>query len=371
MVGLQRAIDLGGRSAYLYSCRVERNDILAGNDGGIFATGAVAPGGNARRRREQDCDRRAGDRRRRRRDGRLERDQRHVSESAGTGTEGIVVAQGTIGVAARPRSHHGEPRPRPNGDGTFALRTAVRTFILKQNILTRVGAGIAIEGKGSAERVAVDNNELFDVAAREGADTPFGIVLLRADSIAVAGNTLAGVGVGATGIPARAGIVAVAADDIRVAGNVVDTVGPQSEGGFLGLAVGIVVSGPFNAASVSDNSARFGTDRLAPSEGTWTALMVMSAGASNVMRLGAGKAVVQVDGGAVVLTNGWAFLAGLRSDHAVIAANKLSGGGELPACFSPAWAATSWRRATTSRTPAANPPARSSRHRQSRPRRTG
>jgi hypothetical protein len=131
----------------------------------------------------------------------------------------------------------------------------------------------------------------------------------------------------------RAGIVAVAADDIRVTGNVVDTVGPQSEGGFLGLAIGIAVSGPFNAASVSDNSARFSADRLAPSEGTWTALMVMSAGASNVMRLGGGKAVVQVNGGAVVLTNGWAFLAAPRSDHAVIASNKLSGGGELPACF--------------------------------------
>jgi hypothetical protein len=215
----------------------------------------------------------------------------------------------------------------------IALRTAVRTFMVKQNILTRVGAGIAIEGKGSAERVAVDNNELFDVAAREGADTPFGILLLRAESMAVAGNTLAGIGAGATSIPVRAGIVAVAADDIRVTGNVVDTVGPQSEGGFLGLAVGIVVSGPFNAASVSDNSARFGTDRFAPSEGTWTALMVMSAGASNVMRLGAGKAVVQVDGGAVVLTNGWAFLAAVRTDHAVISSNKLTGGGALPACF--------------------------------------
>ena len=250
----------------------------------------------------------------------------------GTGTEGIVVAQGAIGVAPGHVRITGN-RVHDRTGTAIALRTAVRTFMVKQNILTRVGAGIAIEGKGSAERVAVDNNELFDVAAREGADTPFGIVLLRAESMAVAGNTLAGVGAGATSIPVRAGIVAVAADDIRVTGNVVDTVGPQSEGGFLGLAVGIVVSGPFNAASVSDNSARFGTDRLAPSEGTWTALMVMSAGASNVMRLGAGKAVVQVDGGAVVLTNGWAFLAALRTDHAIIASNKLTGGGELPACF--------------------------------------
>ena len=116
-------------------------------------------------------------------------------------------------------------------------------------------------------------------------------------------------------------------------GNVVDTVGPQSEGGFLGLAVGIVVSGPFNAASVSDNSARFGTGRSFPSEGSWNALMVMSAGASNVAHLGGGKAIVRVNDGAVVLTNGWAFLANLRRDNALIGSNKLTGGGALPTCF--------------------------------------
>jgi hypothetical protein len=61
--------------------------------------------------------------------------------------------------------------------------------------------------------------------------------------------------------------------------------------------------------------------------------MVMSAGASNVIRLGAGKAVVAVTGGAVVLTNGWGFFAAARTDHAVVASNTLTGGGALPTCF--------------------------------------
>ena len=306
--------------------------MLAGNAGGIVATGAVLPGGSLDVVGNKIATGGAGivvgadatvD----------SNVVNHTSPGAsGTGTDGIVVAQGGIGVAPGHVRITGNRVHDRTGTG-IALRTAVRTFMVKQNILTRVGAGIAIEGKGAAERVAVENNELFDVAARDGADTPFGIVVLRASSLVVAGNTLAGVGVGATGIPVRAGIVAVAADDIRVTGNVVDTVGPQAEGGFLGLAVGIAVSGPFDAASVSDNSARFGTDRLAPSEGTWTALMVMSDGASNVTRLGAGKGVVQVNGGAVVLTNGWAFLANLRTDHAVIGSNRLTGGGALPACF--------------------------------------
>src|SRR5262249_44125441 len=43
--GFNRAVDLGGRSAYLYSCRVERNEALAGQQGGIVVTGVVAPGG--------------------------------------------------------------------------------------------------------------------------------------------------------------------------------------------------------------------------------------------------------------------------------------------------------------------------------------
>jgi hypothetical protein len=332
LVGLQRAIDLGGRSAYLYACRVERNEILAGDDGGILATGIVAPGGTLDVVGNKIATGGTGivvgpD---------VTVDSNVVNHPSpgerGTGTEGIVVAE--AGIGGRPGHVRVTGNRVHDRTGTgIALRTPVRTFMVKQNILTRVGAGIAIEGKGSAERVAVDNNELYDVAAREEADTPFGIVLLRAESMAVAGNTLAGVGVGATSVPVRVGIAAVAADDIRVTRNVVDTVGPQGQGGFLGLAVGIVVSGPFNAASISDNSARFGTDRPFPSEGTWNALMVMSAGASNVTHLGGGKAIVRVDDGAVVLTNGWAFLANLRRDNAVIGANTMTGGGALPTCF--------------------------------------
>ena len=41
----ERGIDLGGLSAYLYACRVARNEVLSGRSGGIVATGAVAPGG--------------------------------------------------------------------------------------------------------------------------------------------------------------------------------------------------------------------------------------------------------------------------------------------------------------------------------------
>src|SRR5262249_55957854 len=45
VVGQAAGIDLGGRSAYFFSCRVADNEGLAGQSGGIVATGAAGPGG--------------------------------------------------------------------------------------------------------------------------------------------------------------------------------------------------------------------------------------------------------------------------------------------------------------------------------------
>jgi hypothetical protein len=52
------------------------------------------------------------------------------------------------------------------------------------------------------------------------------------------------------------------------------------------------------------------------------------------VRFGGGKAVVPVSGGnAVVLTNAWACAAIVRTDHAAVASNTLSGGGVIPTWF--------------------------------------
>jgi len=213
----------------------------------------------------------------------------------------------------------------------IALRTPVQTWMVKENIVQDVGVGIAIEGQGAAERVAVDNNEVFDVASNEGATTAFGIVLTRASSAVLIGNTVARVGQASTGATLRAGVLVFAIEDLRVAQNVINEIGPA--GGFLGSASGLVIVGPFDAASVSDNTSRFGADVVAPTDGSWNALLVQSAGAGNLVRAGAGKAVVPVTNGAVVLTSGWGYLAALRPDHANVSSNTLAGGGPLPACF--------------------------------------
>jgi hypothetical protein len=328
--GFNRAIDLGGRSAYLYSCRVERNEALAGDDGGIVANGVVAPGGSLDVVGNKVATTGPGivvgaD---------AVVDSNVVNRLAptgrGAGGDGIVVARGGF------RQQAGHVRITGNrvhdraGTG-IALRTPVVTWMVKENVVQDVGVGIAIEGQGAAERVAVDNNEVLDVAANESASTAFGIVLTRATSAALIGNTVARVGELSTGATVRAGVLVFAVEDVHVSQNVVNEIGPS--GGFLGLASGLVVVGPFEAASISDNTSRFGAAVAAPSDGSWNALLIQSAGVANLVRAGAGKAVVPVSNGAVVLTNGWGYLAAPRADHANVSSNTLAGGGPLPTCF--------------------------------------
>jgi hypothetical protein len=157
-----------------------------------------------------------------------------------------------------------------------------------------------------------------------------GIVVTRAVSAGVVGNTVARVGLTTAGARIRAGILLFAVDGARVGGNVVDTVGTPD--GFLGLALGIGVVGPFDDASVQDNSSRFSADRPGPAQGDWYALVVSSAG-GEFTSFGGGNAVVPTPNGAVVLTGAWAFVAAARADHAGVGANSLTGGGTQPTCL--------------------------------------
>jgi hypothetical protein len=327
VVGLDGGIDLGGRSAYAGSCRVARNEVLAGSSGGVVATGAVMPGGTLDVVGNKILTGGPGitvgaD---------AVVDANAVNKLGGAaGADGIVVAAG--GFPAEPGHVRITGNRVHDRSGTgIALRTAVRTWIVKENVVADVGAGIAVEGEGSAERAAVDNNQVLDVAgARESRDAALGILLVQAASATVVGNTVARVGLALEEAAVRAGILVLAVADARVSGNVVEDVGPP--GGFVGAAVGIGVVGPFDAASVSDNTSRFGAETAAPSQGSWYALLVQSAG-TELVRFGAGTAAVKVGDGAVVLTNGFAFAAAARPDHAGVSANTLSGGGAVPACL--------------------------------------
>jgi hypothetical protein len=331
LVGLQRAVDLGARAAYLESCRIAGNDVFAGEGGGIAATGLAAPGGtlavagntvsttgagitvgadalvdgNAVNGLPSARGAAAGD-------------------GATLGTDGIVVAPGAF---AAPPGHvriTGN-RVHDRAGAGISLRTAVQTFMVKENVVTRAGAGILIQGHGRAVRVAVDNNEVFDVSG------PDGIGLLHAESVTVAGNAVVRVGQQLENVALRAGIRVLGATDVRLVDNVVDEIGPPD--GFLGDAAGIAVIGPFAAASVSENSSRFGA-AVAPKQGTWIALRIESTASTGITVEGNDVMAVPIaNGNVLVFTEVEPFLLAAAPEHSGVSSNSLTGGGASPTCL--------------------------------------
>jgi hypothetical protein len=340
VVGLNRGIDLGGRSAYLYSCRVGRNEVLAGTAGGIVATGAVAPGATldvaGNKIATSGAGITVGP------DATVDSNAVNaVSSGAAGGTTGLtaVTTPGTDGIVVDAGDFTTQPghvritgnRVHDRAGTGIVLRTAVQTWIVKENVVANAGTGIEIAADGQAERVAVDNNEVLDIAAgAPGADGAFGIGIVRVSgSVSIVGNTVARVGQALpTGI-LRAGILVVGSNGIHLSGNTVESIGPQD--GFTGIAVGIGVFGPFDSASVSDNTARFAAGAAAPAQGFWIALLVESIGAPT--SFGLHKAAVPVSNGTLVFTGAGAYFAAAAPEHATVSANTLAGGGQQPACL--------------------------------------
>jgi Family of unknown function (DUF6519)/Right handed beta helix region len=323
-LAFDRGIDLGGASAYLYECRVSGNDVIAPAEVAIRATGAVAPGGSLDVVGNKLATHGTGIA--------VGADALVDANTIGTwgegrGTDGIVVDIGAFAVQPGHVRITGNRVNQRAGVG-IALRTGVRTFMVKQNILDGVGHGIMIEAKGQADRIAVENNEVYGVGI-QGDSLGFGagISVNHALSAAIVGNTVAGVG--NQFVQAElAGIVVVATDDVRIAGNVVEEFGPV-EGGVVG-AVGIAVGAPFEQASVSDNAVQYRRGQPAPPDGQWIAILIQSAGAVKT-RVANTITTVPLADGAVILSGNWAFAAASRAEHAGVASNMLAGGAPLPA----------------------------------------
>ena len=333
LVGLQRGVDLGARSAYLESCRIAGNDVFAGPGGAIAATGLSSPGGvlavvgntvsttgsGITVGADALVDGNAVNGLGGRREGTV------AGAGATPGTDGIVVAAGGFTAAPGHVRITGN-RVHDRGGVGISLRTAVQTFMVKENVVTRVGAGILIEGNGRAGRVAVDNNEVVDVSGAAG------INLLGAASITVAGNAVLRVAQRLENVTARAGVGVLGVADVRIAENVVDEIG--APGGFLGSAAGIAVIGPFAAASVSDNTSRFGAAAPTPKQGAWIALQIESTAPAGTTVQGDQVMAVPVAGGQVlVFTGEEPFLVAGALEHSGIASNSLTGGGASPTCL--------------------------------------
>jgi hypothetical protein len=322
IVSSERGIDLGGASAYVLACRISGNDVIGARDTGVMATGAVAPGGTL------DVV-----------------DNKLVAFGAGIvvgadavvdsntinswedkrGTDGIVVAAGELDVEPGAVRITGN-RIRDRSGSGIALRTSVRTFMVKQNVIETAGMGIVIDMKGDAEHAAIENNELFDIAAGLDTGIAVGVALFSCTSADVVGNTVVGVGSALTAGGAG-GIFVLAPGTGRLTGNVVDAIGPQD--GFDGSSAGIAVGEPFKEVIVSENNVRFGPGQSAPSKGGWNAVLIGSAQGTSPV---GDKDVLPVEDGAIVVDETWAFFVEAVGGHVGVASNMLGGGGSKPAC---------------------------------------
>jgi hypothetical protein len=318
-------IDLGGLSAYFQATRVIGNQVFGGIAGSIVATGALAPGGTLDVAGNQVATNGTGI---------LVGLDATVDSNAvngfrgGAGIDGIVVAPG--GFPGRPGHVRITGNRVHDRSGTgIAVRAPLATLMVKQNVVATVGVGIAFENQGSAERVAIENNDVLDVATGEDAsDSAVAIAVARSASASVVGNTVARVAPRLVEGRVRAGIIVAACPDVRVSGNVVDEIGPAD--GYAGIAAGIVAVGPFERVAVGDNSVRRGPGAEAVPEAPWQALLVQSAG-REVVRVGVKRAVIPVARGAALAVSGaWAFAVPAGGEHATVSANSLTGGGRLP-----------------------------------------
>jgi hypothetical protein len=326
IIGAVRGIDLGGRSLYLLSCRIDSNEIVTGGGNALTATGLVAPGGSLDVTSNKILTTGTGIT--------VGPDATAADNTVSTfgenrGADGIVVTEG--GFPAPP----GHIRITGNrvhdrlGRG-IALETPVSTIMVKQNILSDVGAGIVMDAKAVAEHVAIDNNVITRVeGGKATGGSVFGIAIVNAGAATIGTNSVTQVGLENVEGTARVGILALACADVHMAGNRVTDIGRLE--GYVGNAAGIAVVGPFERATVAENSVSFSGEISGPKEGTWSAVYIASS--LDERGIFGDKAAVETDKGAIVINESWAFAVESRGAHSTLSSNTVSGGGRQPTCL--------------------------------------
>lgn len=325
VVALRSGIDIGGRSLYTHACRIVANDVIGGRSGAIVANGAVRVGGALEVARNRIFNATVGivvgpD---------AAVDGNVITGGRGESGDGIVVTDSAL---ASPPGHVriNANRVQDAGGTAISLRTQVVTFMVKHNVITGTGAGILVAGKGAAEHVAVEDNDLLDIApGEEGDESAFAILVGRAASAAIVANTVMRFAEERRDARFRSAIAVVACRDVRISGNQVTDVGPR-DGFPFGLGTGIIVAGPFDHVIAAENCAR-PTGSLG-GDGGWHALLIQASG-YGLTGVGPGKAVIDTDDGALWVDGDWAAAMARREGSATVTANVLHGGGRLQTCL--------------------------------------
>ena len=229
-------------------------------------------------------------------------------------------------------------------DAGILIAAPVKSLIVKLNIVQRCGNGIVSQGEAAGGSVAIENNQLADIGAVRAATVPevVGIAVLRAESVAVVGNTVRRVGLLATQAVLRVGILSGAVQRLRVSGNDVMDIGPP--GAFdNGFAAGVLVRSPYAQAEVAHNQIDRESTPLFQGGGRFVALWIdepndnrpisrigvlttLRVDATTTLTLGAGRPIVNYTGG-IDVTGAPVQ----RSANASVQGNAIGARGQLPA----------------------------------------
>ena len=322
----RRAVSLDGVCLHLAETRIRGNNVLGCTQAGVTLTGATVPGSGV------DVSSNtllvSGDGVVGAADGlRVEGNEvARFGESAGG--DGIVLAPG-LDATGMDRCQVLANRIVGVSGAGIAVRTLVRSAMIKNNVVEGAASGIVFEDRGSADHVAIENNQLIGIApaSNDASAAPAGIRILSTRKADISGNTVRGVGTNAVQAQWRAGIQAVACAALRIAGNEITDIGPAGE--FVGSAFGIEVVRPFDRADIVDNMVRREeTPAGAETGATWLALSVHSPAEVIVRRATARVSTIRLDDGShLVVTGAWAFAVAAGAEAAGIRGNRFEGRG--------------------------------------------
>ncbi|TCL69493.1 DUF6519 domain-containing protein [Rhizobium sp. BK251] len=159
------------------------------------------------------------------------------------------------------------------------IAAPVRDLIVKLNIIEECGNGILSTADASSSSISIENNHLRDIGPPSANDTGIvvGVGVLRADTAAIAGNTIRRLGVLASASAMRAGILAFGVSRPAIGSNEITELAPP--GDFVGRAVGIMVMAPVIDFEITRNRVdRDAIELNDRSNGDWRALLVLDSG---------------------------------------------------------------------------------------------
>ena len=157
------------------------------------------------------------------------------------------------------------------GGHGIVIRRPVGHGIIKSNFTKNVaGSGLIIQGDGSADSLAIENNHFLELGPSRQIDNYSAVLLSQVKCVDFTGNVLAGIALMVNSSSLLAGVLAFACHEVRIARNRLHNIGPT---GFTGTTVGIACQAPFLHVAINNNTV-VRTDNIVPNMADWCGLNV-------------------------------------------------------------------------------------------------